>query len=430
MNVLFIIEDALRPSHLGCGGYSKNTSPFMDKLASEGVLFKNVVGQSAHTLPGMVSAFTGVSVSTHGMLGPREIAKYDQYDFWKNFHQPFTIMKENGYTIAGKEPDFYNVVLDYQIDARGRIEELIKENKDNKFFFWYQPYCTHTPYTPAAPYDTMFLPEGYVLPDSAKERMKVAQTAMITHKPGILSRFETGEIVHPDDSPADNASHGRSVGSISFAPEDKIPITAAYDGCVRELDNTMEKYCKLLDELGILDDTMIVISSDHGEELLERGSLGHASCSLAGTLYDEDIMIPLIIRYPKGLPSGVVIDRQISQIDIMPTLLDIMGLEKPEGTQGTSMLPLINGGTVDAPQEAYSATPPCGWQYRPNDLRVIHSLRTPEWKLIYNADPNGENYYELYNLKDDPEERIDIHPRGVDEIAEPLKKRLHELMIK
>ena len=239
-----------------------------------------------------------------------------------------------------------------------------------------------------------------------------------------------GETIIPcDDDPGWKVSKGTfdkkiELANVRFAPEDREYMMARYDGTLRDLDDEVKSYYELLDKLGILEDTMIVISTDHAEEILERGSLGHASCSLGGTLYDEDVMIPLIIWHPKSVPANVVIDRQVSQIDIMPTLLDIMSLDIPDGVDGHSLMPLVRGEDVDFPEEAYAETLPHGAGARENDERRIRCIRTPKWKLIYNSDPNGQDYYELYNLKTDPEERIDIHAQNLD-IAEPLKKKLH-----
>ena len=433
MNVLFIMPDALRASNMSCCGYHRNTTPFIDKLASEGMLCKNVVAQGSHTLPGVVSAFSGVSVAKHKMQSFKNLAAYKRIDFWKNFHQPFTILKEKGYKIGGKHADFWNV-LDFQIETKGGLEKVVEEQKENKFFLWYMPYHTHLPYNPSEKYEKMFLPEGYEVPESAKERFELAKKWMVLHSPGKKSCARTGEkIISCEEDPGwtfevDPELPGKmEVANVRWAPEDRVYMMARYDGALRDLDDTVKGYYELLEKLGILDDTMIVISPDHAEEILERGSLGHASCSLGGTVYDEDIMVPLIIWHPKSVPANVVIDRQVSQIDIMPTLLDIMGIDAPEGTDGHSLMPLAKGEKFDFPEEAYSETLPHGAGTRPKDERRIHCIRTPDWKLIYNSDPNGVNYYELYNLKTDPEERIDIHAQNPD-VAEPLKKRLVELM--
>jgi len=211
----------------------------------------------------------------------------------------------------------------------------------------------------------------------------------------------------------------------TLSEEDRPSIMALYDGAVRNLDMEIERYVKKLEELGILDDTLIIITPDHGEEILERGSLGHASCSIAGTLYDENIRIPLIMRYPKTLPQGRVIETQVSQVDIMPTIFDILGYPMPELTEGHSLLPLIEGKDIDFKEETHCETLVCGMQTLDWDKRTKWALRTPQWKLIYSQDTK-DNYYELYNLKNDPEEKvnlIDKEPRIANELKKKLRKR-------
>ena len=211
----------------------------------------------------------------------------------------------------------------------------------------------------------------------------------------------------------------------ALSEEDRPSIMALYDGAVRNLDMEIERHVRKLEELGILDDTLIIITPDHGEEILERGSLGHASCSMAGTLYDENIRIPLIMRYPKALPQGRVIETQVSQVDIMPTIFDILGYSMPELTEGHSLLPLIKGKDIDFEEETHCETLVCGIQTLDWDKRIKWAVRTPHKKLIYSQDPVG-NYYELYNLKNDPEEKvnlIDKEPKISNELKKKLRKR-------
>jgi arylsulfatase A-like enzyme len=153
----------------------------------------------------------------------------------------------------------------------------------------------------------------------------------------------------------------------------------------------------------------VIVTADHGEELLERGHVGHTSCNLKGTLHDESIHVPLIMRYPKRLPAGAVIRQQVSQVDLMPTLFDLLGLQLPLRPDGESLLPLIDGRTDNFRAEAYAEAPPAGWQALDGDERRIWCVRTADWKLIVQHDPTtGVESSELYNLKEDPGERVNL----------------------
>jgi len=424
MNVLMIVPDAFRADNLHCYGYPKETSPFLDKLASEGVLFKNTISTSSHTLPGIASILTGLTPFTHGLDGPPTWERWGE--LWKPWKTPFNILVENGYKIAGYDEWFYNK-LGYTEEVKD-LNKSIEKHKNGKFFLWYLPYETHLPYDPKAPYDTMFMPSDYHISESTKQKLEVVKSTMIIHKPGLLSRHEQEQSA---SSSKDKATHERSAGVLTLSEEDIPAITALYDGEVRAQDEEIEGYVKKLEDLNLLDDTIVVITSDHGEEMGERGAVGHASCSLAGTLYEEVIRVPLIIRYPKALPQGKVVEKQVSSIDIMPTLFDIMGLEMPKETEGHSLIPIIKGEQVDIKEEAYLETRPCGWQILKGDERKVYAIRTPEWKFIYNSDPNNKDKrsYELYNLNDDPGEKRNLISEAA-ETAARFKKKLHDVINK
>jgi len=187
---------------------------------------------------------------------------------------------------------------------------------------------------------------------------------------------------------------------------------------------------------GILDNTVIIVTSDHGEELFEHGFIGHASTSLNAKLYDEIIHIPLIIWWPKKIKHRVV-DELVQQIDVMPTILDMLGLPIPEGVQGYSLLPSIQGNPANNLRPVFCETILGGYQSTKEmeDIK-LRCVRTKEWKLIYtntltsNVSSGGldEGKYELYNFSSDPKEERNIfenHP----EVAKELKKKLFQWIV-
>jgi arylsulfatase A-like enzyme len=243
--------------------------------------------------------------------------------------------------------------------------------------------------------------------------MEVVRSRLIVHPSGLLSRLEAGGRDPLPDDQTDEA-HRRTAGTADFVPElDRPAVNALYDGEVRVFDDAVGRWVRKLEQLGLLEDTLIVILADHGEELLERGHVGHCSCNLKGTLYDECIRIPLILRLPGKLPAGRVVRRQVSQIDVMPTLLELAGLGVPDFVEGSSLLPLIWDETQSFREEAFAETTPAGWQSLPEDDREIWCLRTERWKLILNTDAAGRSQrYELYDLTADPGETRDLYAPG------------------
>src|SRR3989339_1417303 len=334
MNVLFLVADALRADRLHCCGNPRPTSPAIDRLASEGVLFPHVIANANHTVPGLISAFTGEYVTAHGV---RDQATFSDWKrLWSGRRTPFHVLRDSGYRVVADDPEFSSP---RGFGESGReVEPALRRLARDKFLLWHRSEETHLPYDPPPPWDSAFLPPGFAVSPSLAERLKVVKKSLLVHKPGLVSKLESGS-----RDAIERQGYQRTVGIAAFAPEERPAILALYDGCVRMLDDEVDGYVRLLGELGILDHTMIVITSDHGEQLLERGAVGHSSCSLEGNLYDENIRIPLILHCPALLPRGTIVDRQVSQVDIMPTVLDLLGLEMPGRVAGRSLAPLIRG---------------------------------------------------------------------------------------
>ncbi|MFH2002836.1 MAG: sulfatase [Planctomycetota bacterium] len=424
MNILLLMPDALRSSQMHCCGYEKDTTPFIDRLASEGVLFTQAISQSSHTYPGITSTYTGLYPFTHGIQGARDYARVREsladdlrsrpgFEKWE---LPLQILNRLGYQVIGKYGKDFCRPLGCFIDIRDLppVPELLREYTSTRFFIMNMPYFTHVPYQAVPPYDALFLPRGYTITENLEQYQEV------------IRRKKWGRVYNPE-----KASTGYEVFEFerfepfTFSADDRPGLVAWYDGAVRTFDAEVEACVTRLEELGLLEDTLIIITSDHGEEILERGSLGHASCSLAGTLYEENIRIPLIFHYPKALPGGRVIGTQVSQINIMPTLFDLLGLPVPPGTEGRSLLPLINGEETEFEEETYLEAPVCGWQAVPeDDGRMLWAMRTPQWKCIYNYDcKNMRGSFELYDLQNDPHERKNLYGQNTGQ-SKALEEKL------
>jgi arylsulfatase A-like enzyme len=430
-NVLVFIADALRADRLHCCGNERETSPAIDALAREGVLFRQMIAQSANTMPCVVSALTGLDPLVHGLTDPRTHGCHS----WAGWKTPFDLLEEARYEVAGQDDWIYFHLGRHRLIAdEAQSLSCIGEERNRPFFLWRIPEHTHLPYNPPPPYDTLFLPARTPISAAARQRREVIRTRMIVHRPGLLSKFEQEQAggragdTWSAGIERDEALSHRSAAALALEPEDRPWLAALYDGEVRALDDEIGRCVELLRQRGLLDDTVIVVTGDHGEELLERGSVGHTSCSLAGTLHEEAIRVPFIVRYPRSLPRGRLIDAQVSQCDIMPTLFDLIGLSMPAGVQGRSLLPLAQGHTDQGRAEAFAATLPCGWQVRDEDERVIWCVRTPHWKLIrHDRAPGQLERFELFDLAADPGETTDLFAERP-KVAAPLEKKLREWM--
>ena len=407
-NILLFTVDACRPDHFGCYGYSRNTTPNIDKIASEGVLFTQAFSQSAWTTPGMISIFTSLYPPIHGVDAKDRTLKDDVLTLPR-------VLKENGY-VAPVLPKFVDIqnywhlgfdVVDKERFSGEEGEDLLKlleAYKDQRFFIWYHYHGLHLPYNPQNPYDKIFQEDIFS---------------------GVSAETEAVTLV--------KAKSVIKNGSVSFNSTERKVVVALYDGQVRQLDDYMKQLMERMKQWSILDNTLIIITSDHGEELFEHGFIGHASTSLNAKLYDEIIHIPLIIWWPKKIKHKVVGDL-VQQIDIMPTILDMLGIPPFEGLQGYSLVPSIQGKPANNLRPVFCETILGGFQSTKEMEEIrLRCVRTKEWKLIYINTPASdvsrgglnEGKYELYNLRSDPKEERNIFENHPDVVKE-LKKKLFQ----
>lgn len=405
-NILLFTVDACRPDHLGCYGYSRNTTPNIDKLAREGVLFTHAFSQSAWTTPGMISLFTSLYPPTHGVDAKGRTLKDDVLTLPR-------VLKANGYAVPVLPkfvdiPNYWHLGFDvvdkerFQGSEGEDLLKLLEAYKDQRFFIWYHYHGLHLPYNPQNPYDKIFQEDIFNVISADSEAVSVVK------KKSVIKN-----------------------NSVNFNNTDKKIVVALYDGQVKQLDDYMGQLTEKMKKWGILDNTVIIITSDHGEELFEHGFIGHASTSLNAKLYDEIIHIPLIICWPKKIKHRVV-DEQAQQIDIMPTILDMLGLPPSERSQGYSLLPSIQGNPANNLRPVFCETILGGYQSTKEMEEIrLRCIRTKEWKLMYADTPTsnvsigglGDGKYELYNLSNDPKEERNIfenHP----EVVKDLKKKL------
>jgi arylsulfatase len=423
MNVFLVLEDALRPDHLGCGGYPLPTSPAVDRLAREGVVFRDAIATASHTLPPIVSMIMGQWAATHGVVSAGRFEQWVASARWKAMDTPLKRLAAQGWLVDGELVRRW-APLGFTRDTEGaRIGRYFSENAERRWFFMAEPYPTHLPYNPPERYYRMFLDRDWRPGRGSEERLHVVRSCLIAHPSGVISKLEAGEREALPDTQS-SAEHKRTAGTVDLLPEDAPAIRALYDGEVRVFDDLVAGWVRALEEAGILDETLVIVTADHGEELMERGHVGHCSCNLKGTLYDESIRVPLVMRLPGRIPAGAVVRQQVSQVDIMPTIFDILGLPLPAGTEGSSTLPLIRGEASGFREQAFAETTPAGWQALEKDDRQLYCVRTPRWKLILSTDAGRrEDRWELYDLRGDPGERTNVYAAGHPALA-PLREAL------
>jgi len=414
-NVIFILIDTLRPDHLGCYGYSRNTSPNIDGLANQGILFKNTIAQAPWTKPSVASFFTSTLPSTHGVTwrGRNETLP-------KSMLTLAEVLKQNGYRTAafsdnphitrsnGFDQGFDTFVENYSF-LKGNAEPLtnkmltwLRENAQEKHFIYIHYLDPHDPYQAPGTYRDMFLNKKEI---DVSKTVKRGNTYVLNGESHLDRRMkEKLKSIHPQDYPLPTPLH--------ISKKELNYLIGLYDGEIRYVDYQVGRIISVLKELKTYDKTTIIISSDHGEEFLEHGMFRHGY-----HLYDEIIKVPLIIISPHFNKTPLEIKTPVNLIDLMPTLLDLLNLPFPGSMQGKSIIPLINQGKKAEPLSISETS----WK----GARA-QSVSLSEWKHI--NDIRNERI-ELYNLGEDSGEKNNLYLKE-DEKAEKLSHLLSNIISK
>ena len=401
-NILWLTGESLRPDHLGCYGYGQPTSPNIDALAAHGVLWRNCVSASSWTTESMISSFLSLYSPVHDVT-TRDHAVPAA---WKT---PFDILADQGYVIPRmtdyQQPEqIAHRDLGYTETTVNNVPpwDWIAAHTDRPFCMWYHLYESHLPYDPPEPHRSLFWRDSLVQGSDCQWRVDLVATHNVI-----------------------------PLNSVNFFPDrDGPPIRALYDGEVHTIDAKLGRILAALDAHGLRDRTIVILSADHGDGLLDHGSVGHTTTLLAGTLYHEVLHVPLILSLPGVLPQGATVSAQVLTVDIMPTLFELLGMEKPGYFQGESLAPTWKSPAAVADRVAFAATSNQGY-LEPDPRHVTHrfySVQTARWKLI--LERNGESEKaKLFELTADPGELHDAaatQPAVCTELRQRIQRWLED----
>jgi arylsulfatase A-like enzyme len=376
LNVILYLIDALRADHLGCYRHPYIKTPYIDKLAEEGVLFENAFVQCSWTRPSSATILTSLYPTTHGAITDHDILRPSITSLAETLrHYGYhtlgcinipNVAPEIGffqgfdrYLAAYKRPHFHPLLSDRM---NGMVFPWFEELKDEPFFLYMHTVDPHAPYIPPPPYDRIYDPD---------------YKGEIKGSTKILEKIRTG--------------------LLEITERDRKHLLALYGGEVTYNDKSVGELMKKLHELGIAENTLLIIIADHGEEFLEHGGTQHGS-----TLYKEVLHIPLIFHCPVELPQGKRVSQLVRTVDVLPTILDLLDIPEPERIEGKTLLPLIEKGK----------NPGIAYSFAELDLakKQFRSLQNNRWKLIIH--PYLQRKREFYNLKDDPGEKKNLFPYG------------------
>ena len=369
-NVVLVSIDTLRPDHLSAYGRRADTSPTIDAMAHAGVRFATAYSTSSWTAPAVVSMLTGTLPTQHGVIHgvERRGALFGQETIPDDIPVLAEILRQRGYQTFGVAA---NVHLAGEFGfARGfdrydqigfvdadRVLETVRTWKatrhaDRPYFAWVHFLDPHEPYEPREPW---------------------------------LTQFVGGRPRHPD---LDGTTPVLQFAAMHLDDDALAYVEALYDSEIRYTD---ERIRALFAELGVSDDDLVVVLSDHGEEFREHGSYGHGR-----TLYEENVRIPLIVRFPGRRFAGRVSDAPVSIMDVVPTIAAVAGAPVPPHLAGRSLLDLLGGGT--------SPPRPILLHLARRDVR-LRSIVADGWKLVF--DPRSPEDARLFDLRHDPGETVD-----------------------
>jgi len=401
LNVLLVVIDTARADKFGCYGHPGGLTPRIDELATQGVLFEDSAAHAPWTLPSTASLLTSLHPQQHGAggyldLAPLEAGGAPQVRFRGLADEVETVteaFQRGGWrTGAIVNVDF----LDQEFGLTQGVHDLdaawyesntevrsattttdlalqwLDERGDEPFFLLAHYFDAHAVYEPPEEYRQRFAaPQdrgstNFVF--GTRQHMLLLRAGQLDLEPALIERAER-----------------------------------LYEAELAYVDAEVGRLIDGLEQAGLAEDTLVVLTADHGEEFLDHGGFEHGH-----TLYDELIRVPLVMRLSGHLTPGTVVGGTTPLVDVAPTLCDLAGLEVPVSFSGRSLLPAMRG---EAPPQRPVLAHGNFWG------QPLVSWRSGRWKLI--LDPRGGQgeRVELYDLEADPGERTDLAPAQPERVA-------------
>jgi arylsulfatase A-like enzyme len=390
--VVLVSIDTLRADHLGLYGYSRPTSPTLDALASESTVFDDATSASPWTLPSHASLLTGLYPSRHGLVSherylPSSVETLAQRFSRAGYHTAAVVNSHNLSPTFGLDRGFQQYrYVEEEADQRepstaitDQAMDWLAGAGDSPMFLFLHYYDVHSDYVSLPKYEQAFLAPYDGVADGTTAQL-------VAHREGRIVL-----------DPAKDAGN----------------LIDRYDAGIRQMDDEIGRLLRFLDERGMSADTLLVLTSDHGEEFFEHGGVLHGQ-----TQYQEVLRVPLLVRGPGAPHKRISIP--VSLVDVFPTLLALSGLPAPDALDGVSLLPLLTSSDGRIADRALFS------EADHNDVEddITRAVRYRSFKLHYNR-LTGE--YRLFDLEHDPRERHDLASEQKSAVA-ALSERLTRFM--
>jgi arylsulfatase A-like enzyme len=386
-HIVLITFDTLRADHLGCYGYPRPTSPWVDALAARGARFERAYSTSSWTPPSMATIMTSLYPRdhgvTHGLVSTSHVIEQEVLS--DTLRTLAELLSEHGYRTFGISTtahltagqgfgqgfDRFKYI---RFDSARNVRDVLREWKlqivsCRRAFLWIHLFDPHDPYVPHAPWAYQFKPD-------------LAQIGEIRLRGTLKSIREWW-----------------AEGGLPADPGHPYveSLRAAYDSEIRFAD---EELASMFSDLDLGPNTLTIVTADHGEAFFEHGHLGHGQ-----NLHDELVRVPMIVAGPDSLRLRGLFASPVSLTDVLPTVLDFAGIPAPPGAAGRSLFDVIAGereGRPDMDRTLYAEV----WDQDPGrSTRVWKSLRRDRHKLMIRM---GSDEVRLFDTVADPGETRDL----------------------
>ena len=376
-NILLYLIDTLRADHLGAYGYRLPTSPNIDALAADALTFTHALAQASWTRPATGSILTGLYPNGHGAVGLRDglrpaVPTLADLVRARGYHTAAVVTNVNvggGFGFdRGFEEFTYLPENEKQPWVHARSDAVndvvlpwLQAHTEEPFLLYVHVTDPHQPYTPPNRLDERFRNPGLTSPLAGQ----LQPTRWLLERPDRIT------------------------------PDNLHFLESLYDGEIAFTDQSFGKIVDQLQRLGLYDRTVIVVMADHGEEFHDHGALGHGY-----TLYTEQLAVPLIVRLPGARHQARRVSCLARQIDVLPTLLDVLDITPPLALAGRSLLTRVDAPCLDPESFAQTSL---------NEHAERVAVIADGWKWIEAAEAGG--HAELFDLATDPGEKRNLADR-------------------
>lgn len=389
--VVLISIDTLRADHLGSYGYSRPTSPHMDALAAQAVLFEDVTSPSPWTLPAHASLLTGLYPSRHGLTThtshlPESVTTLAEMLARQGFMTAAVVNSHRLSSHYGLERGFEKFL--YVKERAGQREpgtaitdkatQWLRRFAGERLFLFVHYYDVHSDYASRPEFERPFV-----------------------------------RVYHGPADGTTNQLRAHRAGTFRFAPEDARHLVDLYDAGIRQMDEELARLLSAIETHGA-GRALVIVTSDHGEEFLERGGVLHGR-----TQFQELLRVPLILRGP-GLPRGHRVKTPVSLVDVLPTLLRLVTVDASAGLDGEDLTSLWSGAPrLHLGRRALFAEA----DHWDDAFDITSAVRRERHKLHFNRLTGAS---QLFDLEQDPGEQVDLSVTRPD-VREDLGARLARL---